>query len=367
LTYKGKFDTLQSKKSESLIIQLKIKEEAMKKFIIYLLGCCFLSTALFGCSHLEPITKEATIAETEEQPTATAREPAVPVTENPDHDALLASDDPQLSANKRLVYDMWRTLVEARDVEAAKQYIDKNYIEHNPIADTGLAGVLAYFSSLGEPLEISDRIQLPLVTIVAERDLVALVFVDEQENPNVEGETYTTTRFDMYRVKDGMIIEHWAHGTLPSGMTQHKYVPTEENPDHESSLANDDPQLAANKRLVYDMWRTLLDAKQVEEAPRFLAKDYIQHNPMANTGLEGFMTSFRRFAQSKPVQEKVAHFIDIITEGDWVILATLREYKDANGDPYTTAWFDMWVVEDGLLAEHWDTVRLSDATPPPPE
>lgn len=339
----------------------------MKKIIIYLLGCCFLSAALLGCSQQEPIAEEATIAETEEQATAPALKQAVPVTENPDHDALLDSDDPQLAANKRLVYDMWRTLVDARDVEAAKLYLDENYIEHNPIADTGLAGALDYFSSPGEPLEIPDRIQLPLVAIVAERDLVALVSVDEQENPNVEGETYTTTWFDMYRIKDGMIIEHWNPGTLPSGMTRRKYVPTEENPDQESSLASHDPQLAAKKRLVFDMWRTLLDAKQVEEAPKFLAKDYIQHNPMAKTGLEGFLTSFRQFAQPKPVQEKVANFIDIIAEGDWVILATLREYNDANGDPYTTTWFDMWVVENGLLAEHWDTVRISSLTPPPAE
>lgn len=339
----------------------------MKKIIIYLLGCCFLSVALLGCSQQEPVAEKATIAETEEQATAPALKQGVPVTENPDHDALLDSDDPQLAANKRLVYDMWRTLVDARDVDAAKLYLDENYIEHNPIADTGLAGALAYFSSLGEPLEISDRIQLPLVAIVAERDLVALVSVDEQENPNVEGGTYTTTWFDMYRIKDGMIIEHWNHGTLPSGMTRRKYVPTEENLDQESSLVSHDPQLAANKRLVFDMWRTLLDAKQAEEAPKFLAKDYIQHHPMANTGLEGFRTSFRQFAQPKPVQEKVADFIDIIAEGDWVILATLRGYKDANGDPYTTTWFDMWVVENGLLAEHWDTVRVSAFTPPPTE
>ena len=50
---------------------------------------------------------------------------------------MLKSDDPQLAANKRLVYDMWRTLVDARDVEAAKKYLDKDYIQHNPIADTG--------------------------------------------------------------------------------------------------------------------------------------------------------------------------------------------------------------------------------------
>jgi predicted SnoaL-like aldol condensation-catalyzing enzyme len=283
---------------------------------------------------------------------------ADPVTENPDHEAMLKSNDPQLAANKRLVYDMWRTLVDAHDVEAAKQYLDTNYIQHNPIADTGLDGVLAYFSSLGDPLKIPDRVQKPIVAIVAERDLVAYAWVDELENPNAKGQTYTTTWFDMYRIKNGLITEHWDPGTLPEGMTPRAYVPTKVNPDYESSLASKDPKLAANKRLVYDMWRTLLDAQQIDEAPKYLDKGYIQHNPMAATGLDGFMSFFKRFAQPKPVQPQMANFIDIIAEGDKVVLATLKQYNDSEGKPYTTTWFDMWIVKDGLLMEHWDTQRM---------
>ena len=345
----------------------------MRRTIICLIGFCFLSAMLLCCSRQDSTTEEATTVETEpaketqEQAAPPVLKPAVPVTENPDHQALLASDDPQLAANKRLVYDMWRTLIDARDVEAAKEYLDENYIQHNPIADTGRAGVLAFFSGLGEPLPIPDRIQSPLVAIVAERDLVVLAFVDEQENPNAKDQTYTTTWFDMFRVKDGKITEHWDHGTLPDGMTPRNYVPTKENPDHEGSLASDDPRLAANKRLAYDMWRVLLDAQQVEEAPKYLGKDYIQHNPMANTGLDGFLTFFRQIAQPKPVEEKMVNFIDMIAEGDLVVLATVRPYNDANGNPYTTTWFDMWVVKDGLLTEHWDTARLVAFTPPPSE
>ena len=342
----------------------------MKKLFLYPLYYCLL-TGLISCSQQEsaketstgkaasPAMEQASAPESAAPAEAApAPQPAVPVTENPDHDAMLASADAQLAANKRLCYDMWRTLVDARDVEAAKKYLDDIYIQHNPIADTGLAGVLAYFSSLGEPMPIPDRVQRPLVAIVAERDLVAMVWVDERERPNAPGETYTTTWFDMYRIKDGKIVEHWDHGTLPEGMTPRNYVPTEVNPDHENSLASDDPQLAANKRLVYDMWRTLLDAQQVEEAPKYLSEGYIQHNPFANTGLDGFMSFFRQIAQPKPVLPTMANFIDIVAEDDKVVLATVRDYLDSNGQPYTTTWFDMWIVEDGLLVEHWDTARF---------
>jgi predicted SnoaL-like aldol condensation-catalyzing enzyme len=281
-------------------------------------------------------------------------QPALPVTENADHEALLDSPDPALAANKRLVYDVWRTLIEARDTEAAQQYLAESYIQHNPNADTGRAGVLAFFASLGAPLPVEERVQAPLVAIVAEGDYVAIARVDEYTEPR----PYTTTWFDLFRIEAGVIAEHWDHGRLPAGATPSAYVPPVENPDQEASLESTEPQLEANKRLVHEMWRTLLDGQQVEEAPRFLAEGYVQHNPQANTGLEGFLTFFRQFAQPQPVQPGVANFIQMIAEDDLVVLATVRSYDDANGVAYTTTWFDMFRVSDEKLVEHWDTATL---------
>jgi predicted SnoaL-like aldol condensation-catalyzing enzyme len=102
----------------------------------------------------------------------------------------------------------------------------------------------------------------------------------------------------------------------------------------------------------------LLDGQQVEEAPRYLAEGYIQHNPQANTGLQGFLSFFRQFAQPRAVQPDVANFIQIIAEGDLVVLATVRTYDGADATPYTTTWFDMFRVEGELMVEHWDTATL---------
>ena len=285
---------------------------------------------------------------------AAALAPALPVVENADHEALLSSDVPQLAANKRLVYDMWRTLIEARDTTLAEQYIAEGYIQHNPNADTGRDGVLAFFASLGAPLPVQERVQAPLVSITAEGDFVAVAQVDAYDQPR----PYTTTWFDLFRIEGGVIAEHWDHGRLPAGGTPRAYVPPSENPDQEASLVSEDPALAANKRLVHDMWRTLLDAQQVEEAPRFLAEGYVQHNPQANTGLQGFLAFFRQFAQPREVQPTVANFIQMVAEGDRVVLATVRTYADADGTPYTTTWFDKFRVSDGLLVEHWDTATI---------
>jgi predicted SnoaL-like aldol condensation-catalyzing enzyme len=283
-------------------------------------------------------------------------QPALPVVANANHEQLLSSAVPELAANKRLVYDLWRTLIEARDTRTAEQYLAEGYIQHNPNADTGRAGVLAYFSSLGAPLAIQERVQTPLVAIVAERDLVALVQVDEHDQPR----PYTTTWFDLFRIEGGRIAEHWDHGRLPAGGTPRAYVPPSESSDQAAAVASSDPQLAANKQLVYDMWRTLLDAQQVEEAPKFLADGYVQHNPQANTGLAGFQAFFRQFAQPRPVQPGVSNFISEIAEGDLVVLATLRSYDGAPGSTYATTWFDMFRLGGGLLVEHWDTGTLPE-------
>jgi predicted SnoaL-like aldol condensation-catalyzing enzyme len=189
---------------------------------------------------------------------------------------------------------------------------------------------------------------------VAERDLVILVQADEQNDPY----PYTTTWFDMFRVDNGLITEHWDHGTLPKEGTPRDYVPVTENLDHQTSLLSTDPGLEHNKKRVYDMWRVLLDAQQVEEAPKYLAKDYIQHNPMADSGLDGFMSFFRQFAQPRSVEPHLKNFVEIAAEGDLVVLATVSTYSDANGNPYTTTWFDMFRVENGMMVEHWDTARL---------
>jgi len=138
--------------------------------------------------------------------TAHAAEPVVAASPEAQR-AMLASDDPQLAANKLLVWNMWREFVQAHHMEAADKYLAPEYHQHNPNAETGLAGVKAYFESLGLPeLEVEDYVER-LVAITAERDLVTLAFVRNEKDGN--GEPYTTTWFDMFRIEGGMIVEHW--------------------------------------------------------------------------------------------------------------------------------------------------------------
>lgn len=139
---------------------------------------------------------------------AWAAEPVVPAT---DQMALLKSDDPQLAANKKLVFDMWRKFITAFHIEAADEYLSEDYHQHSPVAASGREGVKTFFKSLNlTPKPIPDTIP-NLVSIVAERDLVVLSFVRDLKDS--EGNPYTSTWFDMFRVKDGKIVEHWDIGT----------------------------------------------------------------------------------------------------------------------------------------------------------
>ena len=134
---------------------------------------------------------------------------ALPVTPAPDQSVLLKSPDKKLARNKKNAYDFFRIVLQARHLDQADKYMRPDYMQHNPNADTGMAGFKAYFSKLGGPKEIAAT--LPgLVAIQAEGDYVTLSFVREYDDPGHPGQKYTTTWFDMLRFdNDGKLAEHW--------------------------------------------------------------------------------------------------------------------------------------------------------------
>lgn len=126
--------------------------------------------------------------------------------------------------------------------------------------------------------------------------------------------------------------------------------------EQRAMLESDDPQLEANKRLVWDMWREFLQAGDIEAADKYLAPEYHQHNPNADTGLEAVKAYFRAAGMQKTdVKDYIERLVAITAERDLVTLALVREGMDSNGEPFTTTWFDMFRVEDGKIIEHWDT------------
>jgi len=132
-------------------------------------------------------------------------------------------------------------------------------------------------------------------------------------------------------------------------------LPVEAHRRPQELLLSENPQLAANKKLVFDFWREVLQARHVDRAPQYLAEDYIQHNPNVATGRAAFMEFFGQ-SPPEPIKETIDDLVRMVAEADVVVLAFRRELPDLarEGQTYTTTWFDMFRIADGKIVEHWD-------------
>ena len=143
---------------------------------------------------------------------ARAQDAVVPA---PDAEALFTSPDPRLNANKQVAYHIVRDLLEANHWELADQFLTERYIQHNPNAKSGRAGVVSFFTEVLKvtPGPIPDHLKTPIVAVVAEGDLVTVVYPRTVQNAADPTKSYTTTWFDMWRIKDGKADEHWDPAT----------------------------------------------------------------------------------------------------------------------------------------------------------
>jgi predicted SnoaL-like aldol condensation-catalyzing enzyme len=128
---------------------------------------------------------------------------------------MLQSKDPQLARNKRFVYDFWREVFEAAHMDLAPGYMAESYIQHNPNVPSGRQAFIDFFSKIRKPAPIEARVKAPLVAMLADGDLVVMAFAREYPDPKDPSQKYTTTWFDMFRLADGKIAEHWDPATRP--------------------------------------------------------------------------------------------------------------------------------------------------------
>jgi predicted SnoaL-like aldol condensation-catalyzing enzyme len=73
----------------------------------------------------------------------------------------------------------------------------------------GRQGFLDFFGKFAKARPIVDTIQGPLIAIVAEQDRVILSFKAVFPDPKDPKKTYTTTSFEMLRIENGKVAEHW--------------------------------------------------------------------------------------------------------------------------------------------------------------
>jgi predicted SnoaL-like aldol condensation-catalyzing enzyme len=133
----------------------------------------------------------------------------VPPTAAPDQMALLKADDPKLAANKKLVFDMWRAIIQAGRVDLAPQYFTEDYIQHNPNVASGRAAMVEYMKKTRPVRPIDPMITFPVISIMAEGDMVMVATVSYENDLENPGKKYVGTHFDLFRIQDGKIAEHW--------------------------------------------------------------------------------------------------------------------------------------------------------------
>ena len=139
---------------------------------------------------------------------ATGQEPVVGA---PDAEALFTSPDPKLHRNKQAAYHIQRDLLEAGHWELADQWLTERYIQHNPNAKSGRAGVVAFFTQVlkVQPKPIPEKLSQKVVAVIAEGDYVVVITPRTLKDPKDPNKTYTTSWFDMWRFVDGKADEHW--------------------------------------------------------------------------------------------------------------------------------------------------------------
>jgi predicted SnoaL-like aldol condensation-catalyzing enzyme len=113
--------------------------------------------------------------------------------------------------NKKIVTDFYRLVFEPRNTELVEQYIAPDFIEHNPNVEGGREGLIRFIKTLPRPGndEIGPEMKDPPAYIVAEGDLVTFIFKQKRTDSKDKAKTYEAFTFDMFRIKNGKIVEHW--------------------------------------------------------------------------------------------------------------------------------------------------------------
>lgn len=234
---------------------------------------------------------------------------------------------------KNFVSKAHHELFTQHDLSALERYFSPDFIEHSPLVANGLAG-------LRQLVEEYPEIQHETVRVLADGDLVAI-------HGRFQGLDATPlVGFDIYRVKDGKIVEHWdglVEEAPPnvSGRTQLD-GPTQIFSDHDSEK---------NREIVTSFFKkTLIDGDYGTFKEYAHDDQFLQHSPDIGDGVDAvinFLNKIRQEGQGL-VYSKMHRSI---ADGQFVL--THSEGSIAGN---RHAYFELWRVENGKIAELWDAI-----------
>jgi predicted SnoaL-like aldol condensation-catalyzing enzyme len=129
---------------------------------------------------------------------------------------------------------------------------------------------------------------------------------------------------------------------------------TEPNPSGHT-IASDLDRTDANKALMQRYMEDLLAGRRETFPSYFNGTQYIQHNPWVADTIPGLIAGLQALAaKGQAVEYKSVH--KILGEGNFVLVVA-----EATFGGVATGIYDLFRIEKGRIAEHWDTLE-SDST-----
>jgi len=118
---------------------------------------------------------------------------------------------------------------------------------------------------------------------------------------------------------------------------------------------------ARNKEIVREIFEKIVNGGDADLAAKFYKPDYIQHNPNVEQGLAGLQKLIRRMhASGNPMRAEIK-LMNAEDDRVWLLV----EWSGGAvppGAPRLTHTAEIFRVEDGMMAEHWDVVQLEPPT-----
>ena len=225
-----------------------------------------------------------------------------------------------------------------RDSAAIDRFFSEPFVQHDPNIADGLPGLRAFVTELAN----SPTTKVTIYRTVVDGDIVML----HSKYESWPGFSGPVIAFDLFRFKNGKIVEHWggqAHetGPNPSGHTQ---------VDGPTTVV-DREWTEASRTLVHNFKQVVTVELRFDRIDEFIDGDhYIQH---ASNVSDGAARMKARVSQvEKPGAAPVLIPRRYIAEGDFVLCLV-----EARTEP-PTANYDLFRVENGKIAEHWDVLSV---------
>ncbi len=225
------------------------------------------------------------------------------------------------------------------DTETAKGLLAEGYIQHNLAYGTGrdaFIGSVEYLASAPEKTTVKN------IRAFEDGDKV---FLQTVYNFAGAGEQVA---FDIFRFDDeGLIAEHWDNlaniaDPNPSGHTQ----------IDGTMEVTDLDKTEENRELVNNFLHDVMMNEAPEKtADYFDGDNYIQHNTGIADGLSGLGAALEELGK-QGIQMIYDENHQILAQGNFVLAVSEGSF---GGVP--TAYYDLWRIENGKIAEHWDIME----------